>query len=310
MNGHKIQPKKSQPALHTQTMTTTGTTDEFGRTLIEGNTDSITSHGQSGQERWAQDRMGAPPSIKPSSVTLGGKVFEDSKTLWNYTKALRDSLNRDDVVEGKALTILLALLDRHPRAAEKIGSGVEKITFGEHKTFVGTQCFFIHRKDGTVEDFSFRKCIQAIFPSQPKTTSAKDRSGNNKRKGGSSKDYNSYGSSSSSSSSSVPNEIGSSTKKARSSTLDTSLVGCCFRVKNLPVGTRWSDLKTYVEVWGKVKHIQFLERGSTETVVQMSEEKDLPNVQKSFVEMDGKEVDVTILTKEEEQEHYKKNGNK
>ena len=279
-------------------MSKTNTTDEFGRTIVDGdNSQAITSHGQNGRARWKQDRMAAPPTVSTASVELGGKKFDDSKSLWNYTKALRDSLDRDSVVEGKPLAILLALLHRHPRATAKIGSGVDTISYGEHKEYKGTQCFMINRTDGSVEDFSFRKCIQAIFPTNNASNSSK--SNNNRDKG---QKRTREGDQSSSSS--------SSPKKKRSSTLDTTLTGVLIQVSNLPVGTRWMDLKTHVEVWGKVKFIQFLQRGSTSTTIQFMTKEDVQIVMEKFTEMDGKEVELKLLNEAEEKSYYGEHGDK
>ena len=59
-------------------------TDEFGRTLMEGEAGAhVSSASQSGQDRWKHDRMSQPPSVGSTEiVTLGGKVFEDAAALW------------------------------------------------------------------------------------------------------------------------------------------------------------------------------------------------------------------------------------
>ena len=59
--------------------------------------------------------MSSPPAISAAPtgpVTLGGKAFADASELWNYVKALRDSLDRDATVTGTMLKVLLDLLDR------------------------------------------------------------------------------------------------------------------------------------------------------------------------------------------------------
>ena len=66
--------------------------------------------------------MSAPPAISaapPGPVTLGGKAFADASELWNYVKALRDSLDRDATVTGTMLKVLLDLLDQAPAVTKK-----------------------------------------------------------------------------------------------------------------------------------------------------------------------------------------------
>jgi hypothetical protein len=150
----------------------------------------------------------------------------------SFYKALRDTLDRNAIVDGKGKLILLDLLERHPRASEKKGAGVESISYGEHPTYAGTQCFMINRTDGTKEDFSFRKCIQAIFPEESKKRN--QRSDDHKRKSGVNNNKRDS-----------PNK-----KKQKMMTpLDTCKTGVLIRVENLPVGTRGVDLKHEVEVW-------------------------------------------------------------
>jgi hypothetical protein len=61
-------------------------------------------------------------------------------------------------VSQEHFDILYTLLQRHPNAAEKIGSGVHYFSVGNGD--YGTHCFYIHRNDDTVIDFSFRACFK------------------------------------------------------------------------------------------------------------------------------------------------------
>jgi hypothetical protein len=53
---------------------------------------------------------------------------------------------------------MLGLLQNHPDAEQKIGTGVDCI-FVKRNPFYGTRGFYIRRNDGTETDFSFRECI-------------------------------------------------------------------------------------------------------------------------------------------------------
>lgn len=51
-----------------------------------------------------------------------------------------------------------ALLMNHPRAIDKIGSGVDAIVV-DIEQHHNSKCFFVVRADGTFDDFSYRHCI-------------------------------------------------------------------------------------------------------------------------------------------------------
>jgi hypothetical protein len=58
-------------------------------------------------------------------------------------------------------SFLLALLKEHLRSAEKIGSGIACFCV-EQMRDADAPNFYIRRTDGSIEDFSFYKCIAAI----------------------------------------------------------------------------------------------------------------------------------------------------
>jgi hypothetical protein len=69
------------------------------------------------------------------------------------------AIENGELVTGDDAEFLLWLLDRHPRAAEKIGQGVAGFTV--QSASMGTRCFVVHRMDGSSTDFSFQSCITA-----------------------------------------------------------------------------------------------------------------------------------------------------
>ncbi|KAG9148582.1 hypothetical protein Leryth_018298 [Lithospermum erythrorhizon] len=54
---------------------------------------------------------------------------------------------------------VLRALRFHPRERQKLGSGAHEIKVGYHSKYEGSRCFFLVRTDGSVEDFSYLKCI-------------------------------------------------------------------------------------------------------------------------------------------------------
>mmetsp|Transcript_6615 Transcript_6615/g.11892 ORF Transcript_6615/g.11892 Transcript_6615/m.11892 type:complete len:380 (-) Transcript_6615:1631-2770(-) len=62
------------------------------------------------------------------------------------------------VLDGEALAIVMETIKLHPRSATKIGVGIQNVFVGWSTH--GSPCFNIQRVDGSVEDFSYRKCFE------------------------------------------------------------------------------------------------------------------------------------------------------
>ena len=212
------------------------------------------------------------------------------------------------------LKVLLALLDKHPRAAEKKGPGVESITFSEHPTYTGTQCFFINRTDGTKEDFSFRKCITAIFPDQPRGSKGKKRSaaspGSGRKKwtsnaGGHRGSSTKWGPGSGGASSDrySNNKRHKRDDGRKRPVLDMSATGVCVEVTALPKETHFHALKTAMSAHGKVTYV-VKGRESTSAIVQFRSAYDAEAASKKFVNMDGADVSTRLMSGDEEQAFY------
>jgi hypothetical protein len=56
----------------------------------------------------------------------------------------------------------------------QLGSGVRAVQIREHESG-NTDCFFLLRTDGSVEDFSTFKCIKTLFPAFGKSRDAQVR---------------------------------------------------------------------------------------------------------------------------------------
>ena len=60
--------------------------------------------------------------------------------------------------------VLLDLLNKgHPEPEKMIGTGIAAFQVREHPRW-RSRCYFIVRTDGSVDDFSFRKCVNHILP--------------------------------------------------------------------------------------------------------------------------------------------------
>ncbi|KAJ1416079.1 RNA polymerase, alpha subunit [Sesbania bispinosa] len=89
--------------------------------------------------------------------------FVSANDIQKLTSASRCILNKysiDELLSDSDKLTMLKVLRFHPRRNEKLGdSGPKDIKVGWHPKYKDSRCFHIVRNDGTVEDFSYRKCI-------------------------------------------------------------------------------------------------------------------------------------------------------
>lgn len=92
-------------------------------------------------------------------LDLGGVLFESKKAATARVREILRTNPHGVPLAGADFEIVRALLDRHPRATEKVGAGVAAITVDrvEH----GSPGFWVHRVDGTLTDFSHRAAMTA-----------------------------------------------------------------------------------------------------------------------------------------------------
>ncbi|KAI4303490.1 hypothetical protein MLD38_039113 [Melastoma candidum] len=89
-------------------------------------------------------------------------VMRLSRALRFILNKYKDPENDDHCVGDKDGSILMMALRFHPRYDEKIGCGVKEIKVGYHQEH-NSPCFKLVRKDGSVEDFSYHKCVHGAL---------------------------------------------------------------------------------------------------------------------------------------------------
>lgn len=92
-----------------------------------------------------------------SQIKVGGRTFPSKAAA---EEALREILYRyplGRVPLGDDHDFLVAAVDNHPSAELKRGTGIAYFLVRSH--LYGTRAFFIQRTDGSITDFSFRKCV-------------------------------------------------------------------------------------------------------------------------------------------------------
>ncbi|KAI7993950.1 DNA-directed RNA polymerase IV subunit 1 [Camellia lanceoleosa] len=104
------------------------------------------------------------------------RSFISLKDIQRLRQALKNILHKYPInhslneVDKSIATMALYF---HPRGKEKIGNGALEIKIGHHPEHEDSRCFLLVRTDGTVEDFSYHKCVhgalEIIAPQRAKT---------------------------------------------------------------------------------------------------------------------------------------------
>lgn len=95
---------------------------------------------------------------KPKPVSIGRVAFETQTEAREFIREILNSAPWGVPLQGDTHEFVRGLLDRHPRAAEKIGSGV--VHFSVNSDGNGNRCFYIHRLDGGEPlHFSYQKSL-------------------------------------------------------------------------------------------------------------------------------------------------------
>jgi hypothetical protein len=90
-------------------------------------------------------------------VTFGPLRFDKKGDAEKHLMNMLNGYDVGDKVSDDDAVVLAAVLERHPEATDKIGSGLSH--FSVRSADFNTKCFWINRIDGTTEKFSFRACI-------------------------------------------------------------------------------------------------------------------------------------------------------
>ncbi|KAK6787663.1 hypothetical protein RDI58_016188 [Solanum bulbocastanum] len=97
-------------------------------------------------------------------VSVGPKNFGSSVEMFDYFYKLLHSWSPNLNLNKYEHIVLLDLLKKgHLEPDRKIGTGVRAFQIRFHPQFK-SRCFFVIREDDSVDDFSFRKCVDHISP--------------------------------------------------------------------------------------------------------------------------------------------------
>ncbi|XP_073015145.1 uncharacterized protein [Primulina eburnea] len=99
-----------------------------------------------------------------AAASVGMKTFGSSVEMFDYFyKLLHTWPANIDLNKYEHIMVLELLKKGHMEAERKIGCGINGLQVRFHPQFK-SRCFFLIRDDESVDDFSFRKCVDRILP--------------------------------------------------------------------------------------------------------------------------------------------------
>jgi hypothetical protein len=90
---------------------------------------------------------------------IGSLSFKTKKEAKEYFKSMLARYSDGQSVSEEDSGILNGLIERHPEAGQKIGTGITR--FFRDRAEQGTSCFWIERNDGSKTEFSYLTCVDA-----------------------------------------------------------------------------------------------------------------------------------------------------
>ena len=107
-------------------------------------------------------------------VKLGPKTFDAPEDAIKYISWLLNTVTMNQDLNDYERMVVEGLLRRgHEDAEKKIGeSGIKSIQVKLHSEH-DSKCYYVVRNDGTMSDFSYRKCVEGCFPGWDKSNASK-----------------------------------------------------------------------------------------------------------------------------------------
>ncbi|KAF5734840.1 DNA-directed RNA polymerase IV subunit 1 [Tripterygium wilfordii] len=88
---------------------------------------------------------------------------EDIQNLSRTLSKILRSYSINQQINETDKSVIMEALSFHPRKDDKLSNGVQAIKVGHHPKYENSRCFMLERADGTLEDFSYRKCILGAY---------------------------------------------------------------------------------------------------------------------------------------------------
>jgi hypothetical protein len=90
---------------------------------------------------------------------IGTQVFARKKDAVDRIKTVLQGTPPGASLDSDNLALVLDLLQMHPDADRKMGPGIRAIRVEKNGAQDWQRSFVVHRTDGSIEDFSYQKCL-------------------------------------------------------------------------------------------------------------------------------------------------------
>jgi hypothetical protein len=104
--------------------------------------------------------------VSAKRVEIGELQFATKRAATEYFREMLYRYQPGERVADDDAVALAELLRLHPEADEKRGPGVSYFFVQQSESWP-TPCFWLHRVDGSVIEFSFRWCLQQQREERP-----------------------------------------------------------------------------------------------------------------------------------------------
>jgi cold shock CspA family protein len=95
-------------------------------------------------------------------VFVGQQKFGNTQDVFDKVRSIMAEYKNSTPLLGDDRAFMLKVFKAHPRAAAKL-KYLRQIVIKENDAYDGnTQCFFLQKKDGSEEDISYIKCVNAL----------------------------------------------------------------------------------------------------------------------------------------------------
>tara|TARA_B000000437_G_scaffold186404_1_gene143412 strand:+ start:76 stop:738 length:663 start_codon:yes stop_codon:yes gene_type:complete len=138
----------------------------------DGAEDASTKEEEEEEEEKKED--GTPAKTTWTPVKLGPKTFESPEDAIKYLSWLLNTVTmKQDLNDYERMVVEAMLKQGHESAEKKIGeSGIKSIQVNWHLEH-DSKCYYVVRNDGSISDFSYRKCVEGCFPGWDKSNASK-----------------------------------------------------------------------------------------------------------------------------------------
>jgi len=127
-------------------------------------------HRSTGATAWTAPALAAEGEAATAATSVSSSAASplgDWRSARRAISVIRQTYKEGEELRPDDFAVIRKLLDYHPECDAKIGAGVRGLRFDRSLHDSGSSCFWVLRTDGSVEDFSAKKCLDALRQLNP-----------------------------------------------------------------------------------------------------------------------------------------------